>query len=228
MSTPILDFFNRISNEYDDLISRSVPRYREMFWAMLYYLPPDFKPANVLELGCGTGNLTKILAERWPNATFSVVDISREMLDKTAEKLPNANLVPIQSDFEQLELSANQYDLVISSIAMHHIRDAAKEKLIHKLYQWLTPGGLFVLGDQVHGANERIYQADVTFYEAFAQENGASLEDVMQWRQHREEMDHYATLGDLSRWMADAGLKDIDVLWRYCFWAVLQAQKPKT
>lgn len=226
MSAHVMDFFNQISAEYDDFIARTIPRYREMFWAMMHYLPADFAPRQILELGCGTGNLTRILYERWPQSQITVVDISGEMLQKTAEKLAHsAQLSMVESSFEDLLFSAGQFDLVISSIAMHHLSDEAKARLIRDLYAWLRPEGFFVLGDQVRGANQRLYEADVAFYEAYALQNGATEEDVSQWREHRETQDHYASLEDLAGWMREAGFLGIDVLWRYCFWAVLQGQK---
>jgi tRNA (cmo5U34)-methyltransferase len=227
MSNDIIAFFNQISGKYDDLIARSVPRYREMFWAMLYYLPETFTPRNILELGCGTGNLTRLLHERWPESQISVVDFSPEMLQMTSEKLVTAHLHPIESDFESLTLPPAQFDLVISSIAVHHILDEAKATLIQNIHTWLTPGGFFVLGDQVHSASERLYEADLQFYEAYAQVNGASFEDVLNWRAHRNTQDHYATLENLTTWMKTAGFEAVDTLWRYCFWAVLQGQKAR-
>ncbi len=225
MSAEIIQFFNQISSDYDDLIARTVPRYREMFWAMLYYLPPSFQPKNVLELGCGTGNLTRLLYDRWPDSKITAVDISRDMLQKTVQKLPTATLSLVESAFETLSFSENQFDLVISSIAMHHIQDPEKRQLLKKIYQWLQPQGFFVLGDQVRSASSRLYEADIEFYEAYAQENGASKEDILQWRSHRNTQDHYATLSDLTHWLSESGFSHVDILWRYCFWAVIQGQK---
>lgn len=227
MSQETSRFFNELSTEYDALINRSVPRYQEMFWAMLYYLPPDFQPVTILELGCGTGNLSRILADRFPQARLTLVDIAEEMLSMTAEKLNlPERLQLVESAFETLDFPAGQFDLVISSIAVHHIQDEAKARLIRQIGAWLRPGGFFVLGDQVRGATERLYQADVSYYEHYAAQSGASEADVAQWRTHRETMDHYATLDNLTTWMRSAGLQHVDVLWRYCFWSVLQGQKP--
>lgn len=227
MSSGIIAFFNEISSEYDDLITRTVPRYGEMFWAMLYYLPDSFEPEWIVELGCGTGNLTALLARRWPKSTITVVDVSTEMLQKTTEKLSAHSLIPVESYFEEVSFEPGQFDLVISSIAMHHVPDPQKEPLIRRIGEWLAPGGFFVLGDQVRGANQRLYQADVTYYEAYAREHGALEDDILAWREHRESVDHYATVAELMAWMRAAGLVDVDLLWRYCFWAVLQGQKPK-
>lgn len=225
MSQHIAEFFNQLSQEYDVVIERSVPRYREMFWAMLYYLPEDFHPQNILELGCGTGNLTALLAKRWPESKITVVDFSEQMLHITAQKIPSTQLIQMQSSFQTLAFPPNTFDLVISSIAIHHVQDAEKRQLIQNLYTWLKPNGFFVLGDQVRGASQRLYETDVQIYETYAQETGATQDDIQQWREHREEADHYATLDDLKSWLREAGFQEHDVLWRYCFWAVLQAQK---
>ena len=84
---------------------------------MLYYLPSTFQPARILELGCGTGNLTRVLRDRYPTSEITVVDFSPEMLTLTQEKLGPDNLILMASSFETLHLEAEQYDLVISSIA---------------------------------------------------------------------------------------------------------------
>lgn len=226
MPTETLTFFNRISQEYDGMITRSVPRYQEMFWAMLYYLPPSFLPAGILELGCGTGNLTRQLHERWPQSPITVVDFSPEMLEITSQKLNTPLLTPVESAFESLDLPEGQFDLVISSIAVHHLSDPEKARLFHRIYTWLRPGGFFVLGDQVMGANQRLHQADLLHYEAYARSYGATESDIQNWREHRQTQDHYATIADLTTWMNEAGFQCVDIVWRYCFWTVFQGQKP--
>ncbi len=48
---------------------------------LLDRIPVD-APELVYDLGCGTGNITRLIVERWPDATVIGVDNSREMLDK--------------------------------------------------------------------------------------------------------------------------------------------------
>ena len=76
------EFYNNISKEYKDLLDRAIPRYREMFSAMLHYLPNGFTPIRILELGCGTGNLTENIINKYPESELTVVDISVEMLEE--------------------------------------------------------------------------------------------------------------------------------------------------
>ena len=80
MTLNVMQFFDQAVSEYDELIQAAIPRYDEIFWAMFYYLPEDFNPTNILELGCGTGNLTRLIAKRWPESQITIVDISKEML----------------------------------------------------------------------------------------------------------------------------------------------------
>ena len=58
MTTVVGQFFDALSDDYTRTIERCFPRYREMLWALLDYLPRKPQVASVLELGCGTGNLS--------------------------------------------------------------------------------------------------------------------------------------------------------------------------
>jgi tRNA (cmo5U34)-methyltransferase len=219
------EFFNQISEDYDDVIAKIVPVYREILWAMLYYLPQDFEPRQILELGCGTGNLTRLLVERWPNSQITAVDISPEMLQVIEKKINSRQVSLKESSFEALQVNPNEFDLVISSLAIHHVQNPAKQDLLVRIHDWLTPGGFFVMGDQVIATSQRIAKADMAYYETLVTTQGATEEELQQWREHRDSLDHYATLANFTLWLGKAGFIQWDLLWRYLFWSVIQAQK---
>ena len=52
-------FFDTLTDGYTATIERCFPRYREMLWALLNYLPQGRSFESILELGCGTGNLSE-------------------------------------------------------------------------------------------------------------------------------------------------------------------------
>jgi len=58
------EFYDELSPQYTEAIRRCVPRYEEMLGMLFRYLPAVFAPRRVLELGCGTGNLTAMIASR--------------------------------------------------------------------------------------------------------------------------------------------------------------------
>ncbi len=80
-------FFDALTPEYAAAIERCFPRYREMLWALLDYLPADLRVNRILELGSGTGNLSVLLAEKYPDATIDLVDVSSESLDVCRSRL---------------------------------------------------------------------------------------------------------------------------------------------
>lgn len=76
------EFFEEISDEYASAIDRCVPRYQEMLWAVLHYLPAGWTPTRILELGCGSGNLSDRVCRKFPQASVRLVDFSGKLLEQ--------------------------------------------------------------------------------------------------------------------------------------------------
>lgn len=89
-------------------------------------------PHRIADLGCGTGNVTKVLAQRWPNAHVTGVDSSAEML---AEAGPGnwvqADIATWRADWP--------LDVLFSNAALHWLDDHAT--LFPRLMGMLAPGG---------------------------------------------------------------------------------------
>jgi trans-aconitate methyltransferase len=73
-------FFDEFGDRYTESIRRSNPCYDAMLASAFEALPEGFVPRSILELGCGTGNLTLLLRERWPEAAITANDVSAEAL----------------------------------------------------------------------------------------------------------------------------------------------------
>lgn len=94
----------------------------------------DEKEMKAIDLGCGTGEQTAILTEKFPEATFIGVDSSSEMLEKS-KNLENKRLHFRQSTTEEILESNENWDLIFSNAALQW-SDNHKElfpKLISKL-----------------------------------------------------------------------------------------------
>ncbi|HEX2991369.1 MAG TPA: methyltransferase domain-containing protein [Anaerolineales bacterium] len=96
----------------------------------------DIRPhLNVVDLGCGTGELTRQLADALPDSDVSGLDSSPQMLEKAAA-YAGPNLRFVQGD--QAELSG-EWDLIFSNAALHWTENHSG--LISSLYLKLRPGG---------------------------------------------------------------------------------------
>jgi trans-aconitate 2-methyltransferase len=97
-------------------------------------------PSAVYDLGAGTGNVTRLLRARWPDAAITGVDDSAEMLAKAAAESPDVT-------WEQADLStwrpSRPADLIFSNAALHWLPDHAK--LFPALLAGLAPGGVLAV-----------------------------------------------------------------------------------
>ena len=101
---------------------------------------PLAAPERVVDLGCGAGNVTRFLAERWPQAQFTGVDNSAEMLAKARTQLPQAAWV--ESGIAEWQPEA-PVDLIYSNAALHWL--PKHPALFARLLGFLKPGGILAV-----------------------------------------------------------------------------------
>jgi 2-polyprenyl-3-methyl-5-hydroxy-6-metoxy-1,4-benzoquinol methylase len=108
--------------------------------------------AQVVDLGCGTGQISLPLALR--GAEVLAVDVSSAMvrrLQSEAERRGASSLDGLAMPIEELVLPPGSVDLVVSSYALHHLRDPDKARLVSAVHGWLRPGGRLVIADMMFG-----------------------------------------------------------------------------
>src|SRR5436305_12685933 len=108
--------------------------------------------AQVVDLGCGTGQISLPLARR--GARVLAVDVSPAMvrrLQAQGGRHGAGTLDGLAMPIEELALPARSVDLVVSSYALHHLRDADKARLVSAACGWLRPGGRLVVADMMLG-----------------------------------------------------------------------------
>lgn len=96
--------------------------------------------ATCLEIGCGTGFLTKELITLLPEADWTVTDLSKDMLDACKTRIGSSATYQVM-DGENPEASG-QYDLIVSSLAVQWFHDL--EGGLLKLVNLLSPTGRLV------------------------------------------------------------------------------------
>lgn len=109
---------------------------------------------RVLDVGCGAGNNTlKLLAAVPGGFACDLLDLSRPMLDRAAERVAAAGGRPVRTihaDFRTAELADNTYDVVLAAAVLHHLRDDADwEAAFDRLYRVVAPGGSVWITDLV-------------------------------------------------------------------------------
>ncbi len=219
-------FYNTVSNDYNKFVHRAVPRYREMLWAIFQYVPQDLKPKRILELGCGTGNLSELIVKTYPNAEKVLVDISEEVISQCKSRLENNDRVEYyQADINELDFPADSFDLIVSSITIHHLKHHEKELLFKKTFSWLTNEGVFTYSDQFAGVTKEIYDNHMKLWHQFVLNSGCTEDEWELWMKHQDEHDYHATAVEQILWLKKANFSSIDITWRYLLWTVITARK---
>lgn len=145
MSFPVSPAFTAVAPHYDALM-RDVP-YRS--WVRYLHRLLDARkatPKRILDLACGTGNVSEILAEEGYEVVG--VDLSEGMIDQARRKARKRSL-PVEyhvQDAARLELPGPAFDLCISLFdSLNYILDPdALASAISRVFAHLQPGGLFV------------------------------------------------------------------------------------
>jgi ubiquinone/menaquinone biosynthesis C-methylase UbiE len=96
------------------------------------------QPAHLLDLGCGTGQLTLRLTERFPDAHVIGIDYSVGMLDAAAPRV-GARAAVVQADAQNLPLRPESIDVVVCTESFHWYRNQAQ--VVMGLASLLRPGG---------------------------------------------------------------------------------------
>ena len=105
---------------------------------------PQLESPRVLELGCGTGLLSRELVERYKDGSFVLSDLSPAMLDQCRANLQSPRGIPVR--FELLDANIpnldRRFDLIAMSMTLHWLADPLPA--LQRLRGLLNPGGALV------------------------------------------------------------------------------------
>lgn len=95
-------------------------------------------PQNIIDIGCGPGNSTKVLADMFPNSRIIGADFSEEMITQARSNYPDIEFIMFdaQNDFPKL---TEKFDVIFSNACIQWVPD--HKKLIAEMMNALNSGG---------------------------------------------------------------------------------------
>ena len=108
-------------------------------------LLPDVAGRQVLDLGCGAGQLTLYVAEAGAAEVIGL-DLSERMLEVARTKRAHPRVTYVQASMEGADFPAGRFDVVVSSLALHYVEDY--RGLVRRMADWLVPGGHLVFSTE--------------------------------------------------------------------------------
>lgn len=140
-----MEKYNNFAYYYDELMADvDYSGWYDFFKSMLEKEKVNY--SKVLEMGCGTGNITEEIYRDSKVRSITCFDLSEDMLVVAREKLAGyRNIKVLKQDMNEIELT-DSYDLVISACDSinYIVEDEKLMKLFRKVYSLLNKGGAFI------------------------------------------------------------------------------------
>lgn len=230
------------AKDYDQFIRLGAMNYDGTLDAVLeMVLAPQDAPLRVLELGSGTGLLSERLLARFPRAELTGVDGSPQMLERARARLARfpGRVTLLRRSFEEYAASgfeAADFDLVVSSFSLHHMRHDLLRGAYAQMRRRLPPGGQVLIADYVltpHAVLQQRYE-DIwveTRVRNVRTALGKQLDFAEVRRDHERtkaaEGDNPARLDDHLAWLREAGFAAVDCHWKHFCYAVYGGLVPR-
>jgi tRNA (cmo5U34)-methyltransferase len=185
---------------------------------------------SALDLGCGCGPYAQVLLEKDPGMRVDCLDASCDMLTAAQGMLgayPGVRF--LHTTFEELmeTEAAARYDVVVSSLAIHHLPRRGKSRLNTWIFRSLRPGGWFINIDTMlppPGLEDwyiRLWQ-EWAMKEAAAQGMQIDVDDIIFG--HHQVPAHHALLDPLPvqlDLLEEAGFTEVDCIHKHGIFAIL-------
>ncbi len=233
----VRETFQQFSTDYDARFPRLIPRYAEFHGVIVQRVTEHLQgtadrggptPAHGpwLDLGCGTGQLSRRLLERLPDLRLHCVDLAPAMIERAREKLApwGARVTFAVGNFLEAPLPAGAAG-VVSALAVHHLEGNEKRVLFARLFGALAPGGLLVLGDAVTGGSEAYTAYYLRRWVEHMRASAMTDEEIASVLKDHEENDRFSSLDGQIAWMRETGFRQVECLWKHFLLVVVAAEK---
>ena len=192
-------------------LADAVPRRAEGEGVLSDQLPRDAR--RVLDLGTGDGRLLALLQAGRPEMLGVGLDFSELMLEAARRRFAGDERVElVEHNLVDPLPELGRFDVVVSSMAIHHLEHERKRSLYGEVLELLEPGGVFANFEHVASATHRLH---LKFF--------AAIDEPLE---HEDPSDRLLDVETQLRWLREHGFDDVDCYWKWLEMALLVGVKP--
>ena len=225
------------AQDYLDNSAGFIPDRSRMLDVMVFFAGCSFSrdaEIRILDLGCGDGVLTARLLRAFPRLQAVLVDGSQSMLEAARKRFAGVHACSFANHSFQDLLSGRcpegSFQLVVSSLAIHHLDAAGKEALYRWVLQKLSPGGRFVNIDVVLSRAPALESEYLELWRewirtnASVEANPGLLETPDRYRSNSDNQPD--TLPAQLNMLERAGFSEVDCYAKFGIFAAFGGKKP--
>lgn len=210
------EFDDKVVQVFDDMISRSVPLYRESLRRQAELAAHYYNSESVIyDLGCSNGNFGLQFMQQMADKPFKMVGIdnSQPMLDQYSLRLNNAeNHLNVELCCHAIEdYPFDAASVVVINLTLQFLSLEVRSALIQRVYDALLPGGILLLTEKVVHHDQELLQLQQDWYYRFKKENGYSQLEISQKRDALENVLIPETIEQHQQRLQHVGFKQMDI-----------------
>ncbi|MBE9099012.1 carboxy-S-adenosyl-L-methionine synthase CmoA [Vacuolonema iberomarrocanum] len=222
-------FNEDVARVFDNMVSRSIPLYREAIAAAVHWTRAYYQPGTrIIDVGCSTGTLLELLGRFLAEPAILVgVDNAQAMLDKAQQKL---NTLPAHHQVELVcdraeAVSFENSSVVILNYTLQFLPVHHRQQVLNAIYSGLVPGGLLFLSEKVKSPYPRFQEQLTRHYEAFKTRNGYAQTEIERKKEALENVLVPLTEAQQIAMLHRAGFKQVEILSKFHNFLTLVAEK---
>jgi len=173
-------FGGDVPDAFDSHVARSVPAYAEG-QDLVADIADQLVPARgrCYDLGCSTGTLTALLAERLAPRLVQVIGVDREpgMVRRATERCSTLSRVRFETVALE-QLAFEPADLIVSYYTLQFVPLRERRGVVERMHSALDPGGTLVLFEKVLAPTARAQEVAVGAYLDWKRRQGFSDEEI--------------------------------------------------
>jgi SAM-dependent methyltransferase len=192
-------------------LADEVPHRAEGESVLAEQMPRDAR--RILDLGTGDGRLLALLQADRPQMLCVGLDFSEHMLEAARKRFAGDERIElVKHDFTRPLPALGRFDVVVSSMAIHHLEHERKRSLYGEIFDLLEPGGVFANFEHVASATRRLH---LMFF--------AAIDEPLE---HEDPSDRLLDVETQLDWLREHGFDDVDCYWKWLEMALLVGVKP--
>ncbi len=224
-------FNKKVAQSFDDMVSRSVPKYKEVqndiISLSLNYIKDNSK---ILDLGCSTGSLLIDLSKssKKKNLKFIGIDSSNNMIDIAKNKIlrnrKKTNFEFICSDFLKFN-SKEKFSIIYMNYTLQFVRPLKRQKLVNKIYKLLNKNGIFIICEKILSKHSVFNRQFIDIYHNYKIKQGYSNTEIQKKREALENILVPFKLEENMLMLKSAGFKENEVFFKWFNWLGIISRK---